>query len=162
MKNNFSENLLNALYNKQKFIELFAILLVFLSIGFSFGDNTTKWFWSDYPFIGLFLVIISLLLSILWVRIEKYNTQKRINEIINSNKSNSSLFDKKINLLTKRQKEIFDLILKEKSNKEIMKELYIELSTLKTHINHIYKTLQITNRKQAKAIGKSQNIDKIS
>ena len=39
-----------------------------------------------------------------------------------------------------------------KSNKEIMDELCIELSTLKTHINKIYKTLGITSRKQIKKL----------
>jgi ATP/maltotriose-dependent transcriptional regulator MalT len=54
--------------------------------------------------------------------------------------------------LTNRQREIFDLIAKGKSNKDIINELFIELSTLKTHINKIYKTLGITNRKEAIAM----------
>ncbi len=109
----------------------------------------------------MILVIIGFLFSLLWIRIEKHKTQIIINEIRNSNKNDSSTISEKINLLTKRQREIFDLIQQGKSNKEIMDELFIELSTLKTHINHIYKTLEIVNRKEVKAIGKLYGKDEI-
>ena len=42
--------------------------------------------------------------------------------------------------LTSRQKQVYDLILSDKTNKEIMAELYIEQSTLKSHINQIVTT----------------------
>lgn len=51
----------------------------------------------------------------------------------------------------------FDLIVAGKSNKEIIEKLFIELSTLKTHINKIYKTLEVSSRKEARALN---NIDK--
>ena len=53
--------------------------------------------------------------------------------------------------LTSRQREIYDLILSGKSNKEIVSILYIEQSTLKTHINHLYKKLNIQSRKELKS-----------
>ncbi len=152
-----SERFLNIISKKQKIIEFCVIFLIFLSIGFSFGSKTTKWFWNDYPFIAIILVIIVLLLSLLWIRIEQHKTQIIINGIKNSNKDNSSEIGKKVDLLTHRQREIFELIIKGRSNKEIMSELFIELSTLKTHINHIYKILEILNRKEARAIGKKYN-----
>ena len=155
----FSEKYLNIIYNKQKLLEFCAILLISLSIGFRFNSKASNWFWNDYPFIAIILVILGLLLSVLWIRIEKHKTQIIINEIKNSNKNDSSNITERINLLTRRQKEIFDLIQQGKSNKEIMDELFIELSTLKTHINKIYKTLGITNRKEAKAFGKLSGID---
>ncbi len=155
----FSAKYLSIIFNKQKLLEFSAIFLIFLSIGFSFNSKSTKWFWNDYPFIAMLLVIISLILSILWIRIEKHKTQIIINKIKNSNKNNSINIDKKINQLTKRQREVFDLIQQGKSNKEIIDNLFIELSTLKTHINNIYKTLEISNRKEAKIFGKFLDIN---
>jgi len=156
-----TERFLNIISKKQKIIEFCVIFLIFLSIGFSFGDKTTNWFWNDYPFIAIILVIIGLLLSLLWIRIEQHKTQIIINGIKNSNKDDLNKISKKVDLLTPRQREIFELIIEGKSNKEIMSELFIELSTLKTHINHIYKILEILNRKEARAIGKLYNREQI-
>jgi DNA-binding CsgD family transcriptional regulator len=52
--------------------------------------------------------------------------------------------------LTKKEEEILEFIKAGKSNKEIASELFIELSTVKTHINKIYSKLGISNRNQAK------------
>ena len=150
----FSTKFFNIIFSKQKALEGITIFVIFIAIGFSFDSASSKWFWNDYPFIAFILVIIGLLLSLLWIRIEKHKTQIIINEIKNSNKDDSSNISEKIHLLPKRQREVFDLIQQGKSNKEISDELFIELSTLKTHINHIYKTLEIVNRKEAKALGK--------
>lgn len=146
------DKILDIIYRKQKLIEAIVILFVFISISFRFGTNGPNWLWSDYPFIALALVISSLLLALLWVKIEKNKTQSLSKEITLISKNNSFLFKNKINLLTNRQREIFNLIAIGKSNKEIINELFIELSTLKTHINKIYKTLEISNRKEARAI----------
>ena len=151
----FSARYLNLIFNKQKLLEFITILIIFVSISFSFRGGKVKWYWNDYPFIAITLVIVALLLSLLWIRIEGHKTQTIINELKNSSKNNANIINEKLNLLTKRQREVFDLILQGNSNKEIMNELLIELSTLKTHINNIYKTLEIVNRKEARAIGKS-------
>jgi len=57
--------------------------------------------------------------------------------------------------LTNKEKEILNLITTGKSNKEIASELFVELSTVKTHINKIYSKLNISNRRDAIKIGKS-------
>lgn len=49
-------------------------------------------------------------------------------------------------LLSKQEQTIKDLILEEKSNKEIASELFISVSTVKTHITSIYQKLQVSNR----------------
>lgn len=51
--------------------------------------------------------------------------------------------------LTAKEQEIFDLILAGKSNKEIATSLFIEVSTVKTHINKIYGKLNVKSRKEA-------------
>lgn len=48
--------------------------------------------------------------------------------------------------LSKQETTVKNLILKGKSNKEIAEELFISLSTVKTHITNIYHKLNISNR----------------
>jgi len=64
--------------------------------------------------------------------------------------------------LTSKEKEILDLIRDGKSNKEIASSLFVEVSTVKTHINKIYSKIGASNRQEAKSIANqlylSQNI----
>ncbi|GAA3738766.1 hypothetical protein GCM10022422_22790 [Flavobacterium ginsengisoli] len=48
--------------------------------------------------------------------------------------------------LTNQEEKIAKLILENKSNKEIADELFISLSTVKTHIRNLYAKLNVTNR----------------
>ena len=50
--------------------------------------------------------------------------------------------------LSKQEKNIQGLILEGKSNKEIANELFISLSTVKTHITNIYGKLQVSSRQE--------------
>lgn len=50
--------------------------------------------------------------------------------------------------LTDREKEIVLLILQRKKNIEIANALFVELSTIKSHINNIYKKENVKNRKE--------------
>lgn len=54
--------------------------------------------------------------------------------------------------LTAQEQKIVTAILEEKSNKEIAAAMHISLSTVKTHINNIYKKLQVSSRQELKAI----------
>ena len=51
--------------------------------------------------------------------------------------------------LTLKQQEILSLLAAGKTNKEIAQELFVELSTVKTHINNIYRQLGVSTRKEA-------------
>jgi len=148
------DKLLDRIHKAQKYIQIFVIFLFFLAAGFKFDKDSTSWIWQGFPFIAILIVIIGLSLSLLWVKIEKYKTQNLINDILISSKSEPNVIIEKVGLLTNRQKLIFDLIVEGKSNKEILNELFIELSTLKTHINNIYKILKVDNRKEARVMGK--------
>ena len=53
-------------------------------------------------------------------------------------------------ILTQKEKEILQLISDGKSNKEIASLLFIELSTVKTHINKIYSKIGVSNRREAR------------
>lgn len=50
--------------------------------------------------------------------------------------------------LSRQERNIQGLILKGKSNKEIANELFISLSTVKTHISNIYNKLRVSNRQE--------------
>lgn len=151
--------ILNIFYKKQKFIEIIVILLVFLSVSFSFSPGESKWVWSEYPFIAVTLVTSGSFLALLWVKIEKRKIQSLTDKLSKININTNTTFRSKIDLLTPRQREIFKLIAEGKSNKEIIDELFIELSTLKTHINKIYKTLGIKNRKEVRTTNNARSVD---
>lgn len=51
--------------------------------------------------------------------------------------------------LTKRELEVLNLVIKGYSNPKIAKELVIGLSTVKIHLDNIYKKLNVHNRVQA-------------
>lgn len=60
----------------------------------------------------------------------------------------NNLFDQ----LTNKEMQIFLLMADGKTNKEIAAANFVEISTIKTHINHIYAKLQVNNRKEALAL----------
>ena len=65
----------------------------------------------------------------------------------NSNK-NIEIKKNRLNKLTSREKEIIQLIIKRNKNIEIANELFVELSTIKSHINNIYKKENVNNREE--------------
>ena len=50
--------------------------------------------------------------------------------------------------LTPMEKSVVKKILERKKNREIASEFFVELSTIKTHINNIYKKVGVTNREE--------------
>jgi len=56
--------------------------------------------------------------------------------------------------LTSKERQILDLIGQHLTNKEIAKELHVSDSTVKTHINNIYRKTGITSRKEAYSLAK--------
>ncbi len=59
--------------------------------------------------------------------------------------------------LTKQEHKVLDLIIEGKSNKEIASNLYIEVSTVKSHINNLFSKIGVSNRNEA--ILKSKDIN---
>lgn len=103
----------------------------------------------DYPILIFLLIIISSILIVLYIQI----TKKKITLLSDQIKKLSQLekTDEFLNELTERQREVYDLIISGRTNKEIMSELFIEQSTLKSHINQIYRKLDIKNRRELKS-----------
>ncbi|MDX1416399.1 MAG: LuxR C-terminal-related transcriptional regulator [Candidatus Promineifilaceae bacterium] len=60
-----------------------------------------------------------------------------------------------VELLSERELEVLRLIAAGLSNQEIAQELVIAVSTVKSHINHIYGKLEVKSRTQAVALGQA-------
>ncbi len=60
--------------------------------------------------------------------------------------------------LTVREKKIIELMKKSMLNKEIATELNVSLSTVKTHVNNLYKKLNVNSREQLFELLKKQGI----
>lgn len=144
--------LADILFRHQKKLEIIAIFLLCLTISFRFTNFKTEWLWSDKTYIAVILVLMLISIALIWIKIEKVKTGNLIKLIKTEIITNRTKTENQLDELSAKQKQVFDLILIGKSNKEIMDELCIELSTLKTHINKIYKILGITSRQQIKKL----------
>jgi len=60
--------------------------------------------------------------------------------------------------LTSQEKKILKSIAEGKANKEIANELFVELSTVKSHINKIYSKLEVKSRNEAIQKAKTLNL----
>lgn len=87
--------------------------------------------------LSVFLMLSVLLNLFLWNRFKKLKEKKDID------------LTKK---LTKQEQKIVGLLLENKTNKEIAQEVFVSHSTVKTHINNVYKKLNITSRDQVKSL----------
>jgi LuxR family maltose regulon positive regulatory protein len=76
-------------------------------------------------------------------------------EIAYPSLTNTQLIDP----LSDRELEVLRLIADGLSNREIADELVVAISTIKTHVNHIYRKLEVNSRTQA--VAKSQQLDLI-
>ena len=72
-----------------------------------------------------------------WQAESQNKSQKNLNKDVN------------IDLLTPKEKEVLALVAKGASNQEIADKLFVRDVTVKTHLNSIFKKLNVTNRTQA-------------
>ena len=94
------------------------------------------------------ILSISLLVSILRL--------KNLSQMLKDKKnSKGSINQTQFPSLTQQEEKILTLIGNGKSNKEIAADLFIELSTVKTHINKLYAKLGLKNRHEARKIIKT-------
>jgi DNA-binding CsgD family transcriptional regulator len=77
---------------------------------------------------------------------EKKNTETIIEQYRKSSGYLKDQMNEKIKILSIREREVFELIIEAKSNKEISDRLHIGVPTVKTHINNIYKKLNVGKR----------------
>ncbi len=81
--------------------------------------------------------------GIYFVGYDMINAEKLAEDVAKLTDINEALKD-----LSERQREVVGGLFQGCSNKQIAKDLNIELSTVKTHLTGIYKTLGITGRNQ--------------
>lgn len=135
----------------QKYFLGIAIILSSLAVSIRSSDAKVNLILRDYPVIIFLLVVISSFLVVLYININKRKIENLSNQIKDLSESNNEDFSSLLAGLTTRQKEVYDLIISGKTNKEIISELFIEQSTLKTHVNQIYKKLNIKCRNELKS-----------
>lgn len=122
-----------------------------------------------YGYIRVFADEGIIVYNILSENKDKLLEKKKINpkflkQIIKQSEIYGKMYPKKYSLvnvgndLTKKEKEIIYLICEGKSNKELSEILTISISTVKTHINHIYNKLNIKNRVQIINLVREENI----
>lgn len=87
----------------------------------------------------LYVVFLLLVLSILTniFLFSKLNKQKNQKTDLRSS-------------LTKQEQNILKLLLEDKSNKDIAEALFVSLSTVKTHVNNVYRKLNVQTRDEVK------------
>lgn len=56
-----------------------------------------------------------------------------------------------LTMLTSKEVLVLRLLAESKTNKEIAAALFVEVSTVKTHVNNIYGKLSVSNRKEARS-----------
>jgi DNA-binding CsgD family transcriptional regulator len=100
--------------------------------------NQTKSVYSNWKWIIGSLLALSIILNIYFIYRQK-SLHKNHKNIVTGK-------------LTAQEKKIVNEILKDKTNKEIASDLFISLSTVKTHINHLYKKLEVSSREEIKAL----------
>lgn len=134
----------------QKYLLAIALILTSAGISIRSKDGKVHLLLKDYPLLIFFLIMVSLLLVTLYFTQTRRKMSSLSRQIREQLLRKEEGFEYHLQELTDRQREVYSLIVDGKSNKEIMEELFIEQSTLKTHINQIYKKLNIKSRRALK------------
>jgi DNA-binding CsgD family transcriptional regulator len=100
-------------------------------------DQQRGGFWK---YLSAFLAALLALVSLMWWKAK--NTVVHVPAI-----AEPTRIDPK-EKLTKKELEILTFIQKGNSNKEIANALFIEVSTVKSHINKIYSKLEVSSRSE--------------
>ncbi len=97
------------------------------------------------------LFVLTSLLAIAGFIILRLRTALKAAQIRSSSSEPATLPKEEaiLDRLTMKEREILGLIQAGKSNKEIASTLFVEVSTVKSHINKLYSKLQVSNRKEA-------------
>lgn len=100
-------------------------------------------------YIGLFVVLLCMLIVV--PLNSKLSSQLEYNEFLvrfnyMKKKRKKSLIEDIEAILSKREWEVFNLLISGKTDNQISQDLYISRHTVKTHNRNIYKKLKVSNR----------------
>jgi DNA-binding CsgD family transcriptional regulator len=138
----------DALFRFQKTL-LPSYALLFMGAAYIlFGEVADKLEWNETVYVLMLLVMASFGISFAWARIEYSKFRLLMDKLQAVEKNKEASLQHRLNQLSFKEKEVLNHILAGKSNKEICATLFIEHSTLKSHINHIYKKLEVNSRKE--------------
>jgi DNA-binding CsgD family transcriptional regulator len=138
----------DALFRFQKILIPSFTLLFLGAVYILFGEVADKLEWSETVYILMLLVIASFGISFAWARIEYSKVRLLMDKLQVKETEKETSLQNRLKQLSFKEKEVLNQILAGKSNKEICATLFIEHSTLKSHINHIYKKLEVNSRKE--------------
>ena len=96
-------------------------------------------FWKTLWFKSIFLLFIILLIIFLYKK-----RIKKIKQIIQKEFTLNQFYEKYN--ISEREKEVLELLVKGKTNREIEDILYISYHTVRVHVKNIYKKLNINNK----------------
>lgn len=141
----------NILARYQKYLLIIALVLSSIAISIRSIDGEIKLVLHEYPVLIFLLIVLSSFLVAIYFRLNTRKISHLSQQIKEQAQIDHQDIDALLNQLTDRQREVYDLIVSGKTNKEIMAELFIEQSTLKSHINQIYRKLDIKSRRELKS-----------
>lgn len=133
---------LDSYYNESGYAQQFKLLLVDIS------KTKTQTDLDYYKWVSYGLTVLCVLLIGLVVVLGLQLKQRKTQELLQLNSK-----------LTKQEEKVAELMCQDKSNKEIAAELFVSLSTVKTHIRNIYGKLEVNNRAQLTSKFKNQPRD---
>lgn len=143
-----STNISMSAKRKQELLIAISIFLPLGSIGFSFEGDSIFWIWQKYPFIPVLLLLFVFFALRAWLKLELEKQREHIIAEYEQSINKEQRTDFRA-LLSQRELEVLDLIHSGLTNKEIAAKLFISLATVKTHINNIFKILDVKNRRDA-------------
>jgi DNA-binding CsgD family transcriptional regulator len=122
------------------------IFITFYSLGFIFLYLRTKIHVSKIGGESLHIFVLFLfgIFPIFWL-IRYFQPGAILSEIPVASKNVLDGIEKKYNL-SRREREVMDLILKGQSNKEIMRVLFLSHGTIRNHTSNLYQKLGVSSR----------------
>lgn len=134
--------------NKKKAFKNFGLIyLLYFAFTFIVTSKFVLHYFGPYRILVMVVLFFSLNLpSLLYLKyyLSRYHMEPQLQE---ATEADLEEFLSKYEI-SRREQEIIHLMLKGKSNKEIMDELFISLYTVKNHIYNIYQKLGVKNRLQ--------------
>lgn len=135
----------------QNYLLVIALVLSSIAMSIRSKDGEVIMVLQEYPVLIFLLLLMSSGLVTIYFSMNRRNITRLSDQIKEQSHTPGEEYQARVSELTERQREVYNLIISGKSNKEIMNLLFIEQSTLKTHINQNYNKLNIKSRRELKS-----------
>lgn len=129
-------------------IMLPSIAIIFIASNYVIFTDVGPLLQWNLSFYWLYILIL-LGFGISWIYAGAINKEyKKVKAIVSETDAAQAALQAKLKTLSRKEREVLNLILQSKSNQQISDALFISLSTLKSHINHIYQKLEVKKRQE--------------